>query len=337
EPRPAEQSHGARHRLPWLPSRADGRRDELGVRAPPRRRDLERGCLRCARLRGYDARAARQRDQGDQGAHRAAVRRQPDHHAPAALRADRRLRPPWRRVHRARRRPAARRRDRANQGGGCEARLLRSRAQPRQAADPLQGRRPGDRGHGGGRPHRPGVYLRARPGDPAGGRGRHPRVRRRRHRPRRGDRRISGDGRGGRPARHPLRLRDRVRRPPEFQARLPTRLRPRRGGERPARRAAPRDPRPRAQEQGHRAVHRQAARGRRAPRRPAAGDGRSSVADRALLGRRAPPRGDRRRRRARLGDGRAERRHGDQGGTGRGDRRRADGPSRGGAGAARGL
>ena len=48
-----------------------------------------------------------------------AVRRQPDHHAPAAVRADRRLRQARRRPCRARRRPAAGRRDRADQGAAA--------------------------------------------------------------------------------------------------------------------------------------------------------------------------------------------------------------------------
>src|SRR3546814_15292064 len=45
--------------------------------------------------------------------------------------------------------------------------------------------------------------------DPADARRRSSGFRRRRYRPRRGDRRLSGDGRVGGPARHALRLRDR--------------------------------------------------------------------------------------------------------------------------------
>ena len=49
-------------------------------------------------------------------------------------------------------------------------------------------------------------------------------VRRRRNRPGRGDRRLSRHGRGGRPARHALRLCDRIDRARQFQEGVPARL-----------------------------------------------------------------------------------------------------------------
>ena len=136
-----------------------------------------------------------------------AVRRQPDHHAPDALRADRRLRAARGQPCRPRRRAAAGRRDRPDQGQWREADLLRPGAGAGQEADPLGRRRAGHRGDGGGRPYRPGLDLGARPGNPAAARRRGADLRRRRHRPWRADRRLSRNGRGGRPARHPLRLR----------------------------------------------------------------------------------------------------------------------------------
>ena len=75
---------------------------------------------------------------------------------------------------------------RAVKDGGAKADLLRPGAGAGQAAGALRRRRAGHRGHGGGRPYRPGLDHRAGPGDPAA----HPRgagLRRRRHRPRRGD------------------------------------------------------------------------------------------------------------------------------------------------------
>ena len=61
-------------------------------RAQPRLRHLQCRRVRRDRLRRDEPRTARHRDRRDQDAHRPAVRRQPHHHAPAAERADRRLR-----------------------------------------------------------------------------------------------------------------------------------------------------------------------------------------------------------------------------------------------------
>ena len=79
---------------------------------------------------------------------------------------------------------------------------------------------------------------------------------------------------------------------------------------RPDRPAPAGHPGPRAQEPRDGELRRQAARGRAAARRGRGRDGRGPAPDRALLGRRAPPRGDRGRRRERLGDGRPVGRHG---------------------------
>ena len=88
-------------------------------RAQPRLRHLQRRRLRRDRLRRDEPRAARHRDRRDQGAHRPAVRRQPHHHAPAAERADRRLRQARGQPCRARRRASAGRRDRPDQGAAA--------------------------------------------------------------------------------------------------------------------------------------------------------------------------------------------------------------------------
>ena len=77
---------------------------------------------------------------------------------------------------------------------------------------------------------------------------------------------------------------------------------------------------------------RQAARGRAAARRGRDRNGRGAAADRALLGGGAAPRGDRRRRRERLGDGRPVGRHGQPRGAGGGDHPGTGRRSRGGAG-----
>ena len=109
---------------------------------------------------------------------------------------------------------------------GCRRRgdpARSSRAAPRSCASRRRWRSPSKlvrsgadahrhRGHGGGRPYRAGLDQRAGAGDPAAyarGAG----VRRRRHRPRRGDARLSRDGRLRRAARHPLRLRHANRSP----------------------------------------------------------------------------------------------------------------------------
>ena len=194
---------------------------------------------------------------------------------------------------------AAGRRDRADQGQWRQADRLRARAGAGQEADALGRRRAGDRGDGGRRPYRPGLDQRAGAGNPAPRRGRHPGVRRRRHRPRRGDRRLSRNGRGRRAARHPLRLRPRMHRPSQFQEGLPPRLGARRDPLGPDRPAPAGHPGARAQEPRDGEFRRQAARGRAEARRRRDRDGRGPAADRALLGGRAPPRGDRRRCRER--------------------------------------
>ena len=206
-PRPPRAADEARHRFPRLRGRDARRGDELDFGAQPRLRALQCRRVRGDRLRGDDARPARHRDRRDEEAHAKAVRRQPHHHAPDDLRADRRLRAARSHPRRPRRRPAAARRDRPDQGQWRQIDLLRPGAGAGEEADPLGRRRAGDRGDGGGRPYRPGLDLGARPGDIAAARRRAADLRRRRHRPWRADRRLSGDGRGRRPIGHPLRLR----------------------------------------------------------------------------------------------------------------------------------
>jgi hypothetical protein len=93
-PRPPSPPDEPRRRLPRLRRRDDGRRDELDFGAPPGFRDIERRRLRRDRLRGDDPGLARHGNRRDPRAHRPAVRRQSDHHAPAIDRADRGLRAP---------------------------------------------------------------------------------------------------------------------------------------------------------------------------------------------------------------------------------------------------
>ena len=267
-------------------------------RAQSRRRDLQRRRVRADRVRGDDAGIARCRDRRDQGADDQAVRREPDHDAPDAVRADRGVREASGHACRARRRVAAQGVARGDQGDRRQGDLLRPRAEPCQETDPLGRRRAGGRGDGGRRAYRPGVDQRARAGNPARGRRAGAGVRRRRDRPRRGDQRLSRHGRGGRPARHALRLRDRKHRASQFQEGVLPRLRARRGVERPDRPAPAGHPGPRAQECRRRIVHRQAARGRATARRGQGRDDGGAAPDRALLGGRAAPRGDRRRCRA---------------------------------------
>ena len=168
---------------------------------------------------------------------------------PAADGADRGLPRPQGRPCRAGRRPAARRRDRTRiKQGGAKVMCFAPALVIAQQAGALGRRRHRHRGHGGGRPYRPGLDQRAGAGDPAGdprGAG----VRRRRHRPRRGDRRLSRDGRLRLPARHALRLRDRIDRPSEFQAGLLPRRGARCGAVGAARSALPGDPGARARQQ----------------------------------------------------------------------------------------
>ena len=113
---------------------------------------------------------------------------------------------------RARGRAAAGGQHRRDQGQRRQADLLRAGAGAGQEADPLGRRCAGGRGDGGRRPYRPGLDQRAGAGNPARSRRAGAGVRRRRDRARRGDRRLSRHGRGGRPARHALRLRDRKHR-----------------------------------------------------------------------------------------------------------------------------
>ena len=115
------------------------------------------------------------------------------------------------------------------------------------------------RGQRGRRPYRPGLDR----GAGAGGLAAHQRgagLRRRRHRPRRGDPVLSRNGRGRGAARHPLRLRPRIDRASAFQARLHPRLGARCGAVGAARRALSGDPGARPRQPGDRAVPRGAAR-----------------------------------------------------------------------------
>ena len=141
-------------------------------------------------------------------------------------------------VRRAGRGAAGSRHHRAGQGRWRQALVLRPEPRRRQAPG-ARGRRCADhRRHGGRRPHRPGGDQRARPGDPAAparGAG----VRRRRHRPWRGDRRLSAHGRRRLPDGHALRVRQQIDRPPALQGGVHP-------GERP-RRHAVRSDRPRVQ------------------------------------------------------------------------------------------
>ena len=200
---------GARHRVPRLPRRHHGRRDELGERAAPGGGDLQCRRLRRDRLRLDGAGHAGGRDRRHAGADRPAVRREPDHHASAARRPDPRLPGGAGRPHRAGRRHPARRRGARGEGRRGEADRLHPGAGAGEAAGPLGRRRAGDRRLRGRRAYRPGVADGAGAGDPAA----HPRgagVRRRRAGPRRGDPRAAGDGRVRRAARHPVRRRHRV-------------------------------------------------------------------------------------------------------------------------------
>ena len=191
--------------------------------------------------------------------------------------------------------PAAFRRAARSSGSRAwrQADRLRARAGAGQEADALGRRRAGDRGHGGRRPHRPGVDQRAGAGNPAARRRRHPGVRRRRDRPRRGDRRLSRNGRGRGPARHPLRLRARMHRPPQLQEGLPPRLGPRRH---PSVQIDPRLPVIPVRALKNREMENFAAKQREVAQSSTRRDrnGRGPAADRALLGGRLAPGGDRR-------------------------------------------
>ena len=92
---------------------------------------------------------------------------QPHHHAPAAIRAHRRLRQAQCRPYRARWRPSARRRDRADQEQWRQARLFRSGACSCQEVDALRRGCARDRGNGSWRPHRPGFDVSSCTGNSA--------------------------------------------------------------------------------------------------------------------------------------------------------------------------
>ena len=126
---------------------------------------------------------------------------------------------------------------------------------------------------------------------------------------------VSRDGRVGLPARHALRLRHRIDRPSRLQAGVHPRQRPRRGGLRPDRSRLAGDPGARARQRRQQALHRDPAPGGRRATGGRDQPGGGTARDRAILGRRAEARGHRRRRRERLADGRAERRHGDARGS----------------------
>ena len=194
----------------------------------------------------------------------AAVRRQPDRHAPEARGAGRRVPRARRRSRRAGGRPAAARHHDPGQGRRRQAVVLCPEPRGRKEADPHRCRRPDHRGHGGGRPYRPGGHQRAGAGDPAGG-ARGAGVRRRRHRPWRGHRRLSAHGRRRLPARHPFRLRQRIDRASELQAGLHPRQRPRCRALGADRSGVQGDPGPRARQPGHPAVRPDPGRGHRPP------------------------------------------------------------------------
>ena len=246
--RPAQAADASRDRISRLRLCHPRRGDELDFGATFGLRHLQRRRLRGDRVRGDDPRSARYRDCRDQKAHHAAVRGQPHHHAPDAERVDRRLREASGDPRRARRRASAGRGDRPDQGQWRQIDRLRPRAGPRQEAHPIGRRRAGDRGDGGGRAHRSGLDQRAGAGNPPRGGQGHSGVRRRRDRARRGDCRLSRDGGGRGPARHALRLRDRVHRPCQFQEGVPARQCPRRHPLGPDRPAPAGDPGTRAQE-----------------------------------------------------------------------------------------
>ena len=160
----------------------------------------------------------------------------------------------------ARRRPSARRRDRADQGAMAPScvcfapALALAKKLMRSGADALviEGMEAG--GHIG--PVSTSVLAQEILPIVAQG---HPGVRRGRDRTRRGDRGISRDGRGRSPARHPLRLRA-TRASPMRTSRTPSSA-PRRATrpQCPDRPAPSGHPCPRTQEQGDRALRRQAA------------------------------------------------------------------------------
>ena len=122
------------------------------------------GVIACGSM---DAGPAGGRDRRHPGADRPAVRREPDHHAPAAGRPDPGLPGGQGRPHRAGRRHPAGRRGARGQGRRREADRLRPGAGAGEAAGPLGRRCAGDRGLRGRRPYRPGVADRAGAGDPA--------------------------------------------------------------------------------------------------------------------------------------------------------------------------
>ena len=252
------------------------------------------------------ARAARRRDRRDRDADRPALRRQPHH---PASRSSMQLidvcLAAQGRPCRARRRPAARRRHPADQGRRRQGDLLRPGAGAGQEAGAHRRRCDHHRGHGGGRPYRPGLDQRAGAGDPAAD-PRRAGLRRRRHRPRRGDRWpiwrwarpacSSARASSAPPNRSPIRsFKQAFIRAAARDAVPSVQLDPR----------FPGDPGARARQCGDQALPRDAARGHRPVRPRRARPEGGAARDRAFLGRRAAPRGDRRRCRERLADGRA--------------------------------
>ena len=199
----------------------------------------------------------------------------------------------------------------AAQGGRGQGRLLRAGAGARQEAGAHRRRRARDRGHGGRRPYRAGLDLGPGAGDPAL---RRPRCRCSSPAASAAARRSRPIWRWVRPACSSARVR--LRRGIDRPSALQAGLHPRRGARRhavgPDRPRVPVIPVRALANDAHAPLHRDPARGDR-PLQPRRADPKGGPArDRAFLGRRPAPRGDRRRRRERLADGRAERRPGAQ-------------------------
>ncbi len=176
-------------RIPRLRPRHHGRRHDLGVGAQPGRRDLERRRLRRDRLRLDDAGAARCRDRRDAARSPAKpfgvnlITLHPQLNELIDVCARRRVG----HVVLAGGLPSAAAVQRIKAGGAKLICFAPALAIAKQAGAHGR-RRHRHRGHGGRRPYRSGLDRRAGAGDPAPcarGAG----LRRRRHRPRRGDRR----------------------------------------------------------------------------------------------------------------------------------------------------
>ena len=206
-----------RRRFPRQRNRDSVRRDELGFRTQSGGRDQQWRRVWRDRLRGDDARTARYRNRRDQGAHCQALWREPYHHASAAVRSDRGLRPAQCQPCRARGWPAAQGQRGGDQANWREGHLLCPHAGAWQEAAAFRRRCAGDRGERGGRPYRACLHIGAGAGNPARTERGQSGVRRGRHRQWRDDRRLSGNGRGGRAIGHPLCLRHRKHRASRFQ------------------------------------------------------------------------------------------------------------------------